>query len=80
MANLDFYAAREDLIGLFDFIFTETDCRVMESYADFGELPNHSLTGIPGPHTKGGILRSTIQRGRKKLRLGTETDLRETGQ
>ncbi|UWS28290.1 hypothetical protein NYP81_09945 [Erwinia pyrifoliae] len=41
-----------------------------------GVLPNHSLPGIPGPHAAGGVLRTTIQRGRKALPPGTVTDLR----
>ena len=43
----------------------------------FGNLPNHSLPGIPGPHAGGGVLRTTIQRGRKALPPGTVTDLRK---
>ncbi len=42
-----------------------------------GALPNHSLTGIAGPHAAGGVLRGTIQRGRKALPPGTKTDLRK---
>ncbi|WP_228940675.1 RHS repeat-associated core domain-containing protein [Photorhabdus thracensis] len=41
-----------------------------------GTLPNHSLPGIPGPHAAGGVLRTTIQQGRKALPPGTITDLR----
>nr|MBS9430888.1 HNH endonuclease [Photorhabdus akhurstii] len=41
-----------------------------------GKLPNHSLPGIPGPHAAGGVLRTTIQQGRKVLPPGTITDLR----
>ena len=41
-----------------------------------GALPNHSLPGIPGPHAAGGVLRTTIQQGRKALPPGTITDLR----
>jgi hypothetical protein len=40
-----------------------------------GQLPNHSLPGIPGPHARGGVLRSTIQRSRSALEPGTETIL-----
>lgn len=43
----------------------------------YGKLPNHSLTGIPGPHAKGGALRNSIQKGRKSLPPGTVTDLRK---
>ncbi|NHB59594.1 hypothetical protein G9F32_16505 [Acinetobacter sp. 194] len=42
----------------------------------YGKLPNHSLPGIPGPHAKGGVLRTSIQQGRKSLPPGTITDLR----
>ncbi|PHM66255.1 RHS family protein [Xenorhabdus sp. KJ12.1] len=42
----------------------------------YGKLPNHSLPGIPGPHAAGGVLRTTIQQGRKALPPGTITDLR----
>jgi hypothetical protein len=35
MANLDFYAVREDLIDLLSFIYAETDCRLFESYSEF---------------------------------------------
>jgi hypothetical protein len=42
-----------------------------------GSLPNHSLPGIPGPHAAGGLLRGTIQRGRRALPPGTTTDLRK---
>lgn len=41
-----------------------------------GTLPNHSLPGIPGPHAAGGVLRTTIQQGRKALPPKTITDLR----
>nr|WP_268806862.1 RHS repeat-associated core domain-containing protein [Yersinia entomophaga] len=41
-----------------------------------GTLPNHSLPGIPGPHAAGGVLRTTVQQGRKALPPGTITDLR----
>ncbi len=41
-----------------------------------GSLPNHSLPGIPGPHAAGGVLRQTIQQGRRALPPGTTTDLR----
>ncbi|MFP1850146.1 RHS repeat-associated core domain-containing protein, partial [Lonsdalea quercina] len=41
-----------------------------------GALPNHSLPGIPGPHAAGGVLRTTVQQGRKALPPGTITDLR----
>jgi hypothetical protein len=42
----------------------------------FGQAPNHSLPGIPGPHAKGGVLRETIQKGPKALPPGILTDLR----
>jgi hypothetical protein len=41
-----------------------------------GSLPNHSLPGIPGPHASGGVLRQSIQQGRRALPPGTTTDLR----
>jgi hypothetical protein len=41
-----------------------------------GTLPNRSLPGIPGPHTAGGVLRTTIQQSRKALPPGSITDLR----
>ncbi len=41
----------------------------------YGELPNHSLPGIAGPHAAGGKLRQTIQRGRRALPPGTVTDI-----
>jgi len=41
-----------------------------------GSLPNHSLPGTPGPHAAGGVLRGTIQQGRRALPPGTTTDLR----
>jgi hypothetical protein len=34
MANVDFYAAKEDLRSLLHFIFEETDLRVFESYSE----------------------------------------------
>ncbi len=37
MAYLDFFAARDDLFALFDFLFAETDVRVFDLYSDFGE-------------------------------------------
>ena len=37
MANLDFYAVREDMINLLEFIYAETDCRVFESYSKFDQ-------------------------------------------
>ncbi|QSI29786.1 hypothetical protein GNX71_09405 [Variovorax sp. RKNM96] len=43
----------------------------------FGQLPNHSLPGIAGPHAAGGVLRSTIQGGPKQLPYGRTTDLRQ---
>ena len=43
-----------------------------------GRLPNHSLPGIPGPHAAGGVLRESIQQGRRALPSGTTTDLRIT--
>lgn len=36
MNNCDFYANKDDLISLLDFIYRETDCRVFESYSEFG--------------------------------------------
>jgi hypothetical protein len=41
-----------------------------------GSLPNHSLPCIPGPHAAGGVLRDTIQQGRRAVPPGTKTDLR----
>ena len=35
MANLDFFAVREDLLDLLSFIYSETDCVVFESYSRF---------------------------------------------
>ena len=35
MANLDFYALGDDIRGLVDFIFAETDLRIFESYSEF---------------------------------------------
>ena len=43
----------------------------------FGRLPNHSLPGVPGPHAKGGVLRTTIQAPRSQLEPGTTTDIRK---
>lgn len=37
MSNCDFYAVRDDLISLLDFIYDETDCRVYESYSEYGK-------------------------------------------
>jgi len=37
MANLDFYAVREDMLNLLKFIYAETDCRVFESYSRFDQ-------------------------------------------
>ena len=42
----------------------------------FGKLPTHSLPGIPGPHSSGSVLRTTIQQSRKALPAGSVTDLR----
>jgi len=36
MASLHFYAGRDDMIAVMNFVFTETDCRVFESYSKFG--------------------------------------------
>ena len=35
MSNCDFYAVKDDLISLLDFINNETDCRVYESYSEY---------------------------------------------
>lgn len=35
-ANLDFFAAEDDLRAVLDFIFSSTDARVFESYSEFG--------------------------------------------
>jgi hypothetical protein len=35
-ANLDFFAAENDLRAVLDFIFTSTDARVFESYSEYG--------------------------------------------
>jgi hypothetical protein len=37
VANLDFFAVREDMHALFDALFAEVDVRVFESYSAFGE-------------------------------------------
>ena len=37
MANLDFYAIGQDIIDTLEFIFTETDCKVFESYSEHGK-------------------------------------------
>ncbi len=37
MANLDFFAANPDFEGVFDYLFSETDFRVFESYSRFGQ-------------------------------------------
>ncbi len=51
----------------------------------FGSSPNHSLSGVAGPHARGGVLRKTIQAPRSTmeksslngaLRKFRETDLR----
>lgn len=35
MGNCDFYATKDDLISLMDFIYSETDSRVFESISQF---------------------------------------------
>lgn len=35
MANLDFFAVRDDMIALLSFIYSETDCLVFESYSRY---------------------------------------------
>jgi len=35
MATLDFFAVRDDLLALLDFIYSETDCAVYESYSRY---------------------------------------------
>lgn len=37
MANLDFFAARNDQKAILEFIFDSTDAQVFESYSDFGK-------------------------------------------
>jgi hypothetical protein len=37
VGNLDFFAARDDLIAVLSFVFDETDFHVFESYSRFGE-------------------------------------------
>lgn len=37
MANLDFYSAKIDQVKLLDFIFSETDFRVFQSYSDYDQ-------------------------------------------
>lgn len=35
MANLDFFAVRDDMLSLLSFIYSETDCMVFESYSRY---------------------------------------------
>jgi len=35
MANLDFYAVDQDISDIWEFILSETDCKVFESYSEF---------------------------------------------
>lgn len=37
MANLDFYAVEQDISDVLDFVLSETDCKIFESYSEFGE-------------------------------------------
>jgi len=37
MANLDFFAARDDLLRVLEIVFEQTDFKVFESYWRFGE-------------------------------------------
>jgi hypothetical protein len=37
MANLDFYAVREDIKSVVEFLTHETDVRLFESYSEYGE-------------------------------------------
>lgn len=37
MSNCDFYAVKDDMISLLDFIYDGTDCRVYESYSEYGK-------------------------------------------
>jgi hypothetical protein len=37
MANLDFFAIREDLLSVLTFLYTETDCVVFESYSRYDQ-------------------------------------------
>ena len=34
MANFDFYAVEQDIAKILEFIYAETDCRVLESYSE----------------------------------------------
>src|SRR5687768_11779101 len=35
MANLDFYAIEQDISDVLEFVLTETDCKIFESYSEF---------------------------------------------
>jgi hypothetical protein len=35
MPELQFYAAREDIVTLLEFVYGETDCRVFEAYSEY---------------------------------------------
>ena len=35
MANLDFYAVDQDISDVLDFVLSETDCKIFESYSEF---------------------------------------------
>jgi hypothetical protein len=37
MSNCDFYATREDMFNVLDFVYSETDCRLFENVSAFGE-------------------------------------------
>ena len=37
MTRATFFAARDDLVDVFRFVYTETDCRVFETYSRFDE-------------------------------------------